>query len=82
MKALRITAGSVIGLFVGTVLGFLAVGWQVRRDSPPLRPGEGVGIDIFYLLRDPVFWVVLLLSAFVFAYLFSRIGHSRRAAQV
>lgn len=74
MKALKLVIGAIIGLSVGAPLAFLAVGWQVRRASPPPAPGEAIGIDITFLLRDPIFWAVLLLSVLAFAYFFSRIG--------
>jgi hypothetical protein len=82
VKALKIVIGAIVGLFVGSLLAFLAVGWQVRRTNPPLAPGEAVGIDINFILRDPVFWVVLMCSVVGVAYLFNRIGRSRRHARM
>ncbi len=82
MRAVKIFVGAVIGLMVGTVLGFVAAVWKVSRDLPPQFRGQSVGYDPVFLRHEPIFWAVLLLSVLGFAYLFSRIGRRNHSSRV
>ncbi len=71
MRILKVVFGAMLGVVVGSMLAFLAVVWEVRRTLPPGFQGQ-VGIRPLYMLRDPTFWTVLLLTVIGFAYLFGR----------
>jgi hypothetical protein len=76
MKMLKLLAGVILGLLIGTIGGFISTGLQLSRT----HPGQMIGISPAGLARTPIFWAVLFISVICFAYLFSRIGARKRRA--
>jgi hypothetical protein len=78
MHAVKLVLGGVVGIIVGTIGGFIALGLQLSRE----HPGVMIGIDPRGLCSAPIFWIVLLPSIALFTYLFSRIGRNKRPSQL
>jgi hypothetical protein len=86
MKIVKALIGGILGLTVGAVLGFVGIAWWIIARSPSPPPGYAVGWDPISLIHVPMFCATVLFCAVAFAYLFgylvSRIGRSKRPSQV
>lgn len=78
MKTLKLLAGLILGLLIGTVGGFIATGLQLGRE----HPGVMIGISPAGLAHTPIFWTVLLVSVVCITYLFSRIGRHKHLSKM